>query len=105
VGPGDLVLASFSLSSPVLARAEGLVLRPPVVRVTTWDDQGTGGGTVYRFVPGTAGDDHVVAAPPSLGYSPAFTPPPVRRLEVTGGGWRPGQGQVTVTFLAVPMSR
>jgi hypothetical protein len=109
VDPGDLVLASFSLSSPVLARAEGLVLKPPVVRVTTWDDQGAGGGggggTVYRFVPGTAGDDHVVAAPLSLGYSPAFTPPPVRRLAVTGGGWQPGQGQVTVTFLAVPMSR
>ncbi len=103
--PGNLVLASFSLSSPVLARAEGLVLKPPALRVTTWASHQSGGGTVFRFVPGTAGDDHVLAAPVSLGYSPAFTPPPVQRLEVTGGGWQPGQGQVTVTFLAVPMSR
>ena len=43
--------------------------------------------------------------PPRSATPPAFTPPPVQRLEVTGGGWRPGQGQVTVTFLAVPMSR
>jgi hypothetical protein len=131
VEPGDLVLASFSLSSPVLARAEGLFLKPPPVRVTTWDGhRGAGGGgsavgsragtrtgggsavgsragtgTVYRFVPGTAGDDHVLRAPVSLGYSPTFTPPPVQRLEVTGGGWQPGQGQVTVTFRAVPLYR
>jgi hypothetical protein len=103
--PGALVLASFSLSSPVLARAEGLVLKPPAVRVTTWASRGRSTGVVYRFVPGTAGDGHVLRAPASLGYSPAFTPPTVQRLEVTGGGWRPGQGRVTVTFLAVPLSR
>ncbi|MGO9661516.1 MAG: hypothetical protein ACLP7F_24570 [Acidimicrobiales bacterium] len=102
--PGDLVLASFSLSSPILARAEGLFLKPPPVRVTTWA-AGQVAGTAYRFVPGTAGDDHVLRAPASLGYSPAFTPPPVQRLEVTGGGWQQGQGQVSVTFLAVPMGR
>ncbi len=104
--PGDLVLAEFSLTSPVLARAEGLFLKPPSVRVTTWDTrQGPGKGTGYRFVPGTAGDVHVLATPPSLGYSPAFTPSHVHRLEVTGGGWSPGHGQVTVTFLAVPLRR
>lgn len=104
--PGELVLAAFSLSSPVLARAEGLFLKPPSVRVTTWASrEGAGDGTVYRFVPGTAGDDHVVQAPASLGYSSPFAPPPVKRLEVAGGGWQPGQGQVTVTFLAVSLGR
>jgi hypothetical protein len=115
--PGDLVVARFSLSAPGLARAEGLVLRPPPLRVTTWaghqpagdghagDGHAPGGATTYRFIPGTAGDDHVLRAPASLGYSPAFAPPAVQRLEVTGGGWQAGQGQVTVTFLAVPMSR
>ena len=80
--------------------------------MTTWDKRrGTGKatssaqGTTYRFVPGTAGDGHVLAAPASLGYSAPFTPSPVERLEVTGGGWQPGQGQVTVTFLAVPLRR
>jgi hypothetical protein len=104
VAPGDLVLASFSLSSPLRARAEGLFLKPPQVRVTTFAP-GQVAGTAYRFVPGTAGDDHVLRAPVSLGYSPAFTPPAVQRLEVTGGGWRQGQGQVNVTFLAVPVGR
>ena len=79
--------------------------------MTTWDKLGAPvrrqarSGTAYRFVPGTAGDGHVLAAPASLGYSAAFTPSPVERLEVTGGGWQPGQGQVTVTFLAVPLRR
>jgi hypothetical protein len=106
--PGDLVLASFSLSAPLLARAEGLLLKPPAVRVITWDGRpGTsfGTGTTYRFVPGTAADDHVLRAPSSLGYSASFAPPAVRRLEVTGGGWSRDQGHVTVTFWAVPMSR
>ena len=102
--PGRLVLASFSLASPLLARAEGLLLKPPELHVTTWTSRG-GTGTVYRFVPGTAADDHVMRAPSSLGYSPSFSPPAVRRLEVTGGGWPPGQGRVIVSFLAVPMGR
>jgi hypothetical protein len=79
-------------------------LKPPPVHVTTWAPRQVA-GTAYRFVPGTAADGHVLRAPVSLGYSPAFTPPPVQRLEVTGGGWQQGQGQVSVTFLAVPMGR
>jgi hypothetical protein len=100
--PGDLVLASFSLGSPFLARAEGLVLKPPELQVTTWTGR-QGAGTAYRFVPGTAADDHVVRAPSSLGYAAAFTPRSVQRLEVSGGGWQQGQGDVVVTFLAVPV--
>ncbi|HUC12913.1 MAG TPA: hypothetical protein VMS00_00540, partial [Acidimicrobiales bacterium] len=95
---------TFSLSSPLWARAEGVLLKPPKLRVTTWAE-GTTKPTTYRFISGTAGDAHVLAAPASLGYSPQFAPPTVVRLELTGGGWALGQGAVRVTFLAVPMSQ
>jgi len=101
---GEMEVATFSLSSPLWARAEGVLLKPPKLRVTTWAE-GTTKPTTYRFISGTAGDAHVLAAPASLGYSPQFAPPTVVRLELTGGGWALGQGAVRVTFLAVPMSQ
>jgi hypothetical protein len=101
---GEMEVATFSLSSPLWARAEGALLKPPQLHVTAWD-QGTGKATTYRFIPGTEGDAHVLAAPASLGYSHEFAPPTVARLELTGGGWAMGQGSVRVTFFAVPMSR
>ena len=72
--------------------------------MTTWAG-GQVAGTAYRFVPGTAGDDHVLPRPRLARLLPGLHPPPVQRLEVTGGGWQQGQGQVSVTFLAVPMGR
>ena len=101
---GELEVATFSLSSPLWARAEGVLLKPPQLEVTAWA-QGTGKPTTYRFISGTAGDAHVLAVPASLGYSQEFAPPTVVQLQVTGGGWSPGQGAVRVTFFAVPMSR
>jgi hypothetical protein len=105
--PGKMVVATFSLNSPLTARAESLALKGPEVDVTAWDSTTTpsGGPETYRFVPGTAGDAHVLAVPRTLGYLPAFTPPAVRKLEFTGGGWAPGQGSVHVTFYSVPLRR
>jgi hypothetical protein len=101
---GEMEVATFRLSSPLWARAEGVLLKPPQVHMTTWA-LGTGKATTYRFIAGTAADVHVLAAPTSLGYSPEFAPPTVVQLQVSGGGWSLGQGSVRVTFLAVPMSR
>jgi hypothetical protein len=100
---GEMEVATFSLSSPLWARAEGALLKPPQLQVTTWA-QGAGKPTTYRFISGTAGDAHVLAVPLSLGYSHEFAPPTVTQLQVTGGGWSLGQGAVRVTFFAVPMS-
>jgi len=100
---GEMELATFSLSSPLWARAEGLALKPPQLQLTTWSE-GTGTPTTYRFIPGTAGDAHVLAVPASLGYSREFTPPTVVQLKLTGGGWALGQGAVHVKFFAVPIS-
>jgi hypothetical protein len=101
---GEMEVATFSLSSPLWARAEGVLLKPPQLQVTTWA-QGASEPTTYRFISGTAGDAHVVAVPASLGYSQGFAPPTVLQLEFRGGGWALGQGAVRVTFFAVPMSR
>jgi hypothetical protein len=101
---GEMELATFSLSSPLSARIEGVLFKPPQLQLTAWD-HGAASPTTYRFVPGTAGDAHVLAVPASLGYSRSFMPPTIRQLQFTGGGWSKGQGAVRVTFLAVPMDR
>ena len=97
--PGEMVVATFSLGVPLGAKLAGIWLKPPTMSLTTW----TGGPrpTTYRFITGTAADDHVLSAPASLGYSAALTPPDIRTLTLSGGGWPPGQGRFTVTFYTV----
>jgi len=96
--PGTMVVATFSLASPLSAQLEGVLLKPPTVSVLA-------DGTPYRFITGTAGDDHVLSAPSALGYPTGYAPTPVRRLELTGGGWAAGHGSATITFFAVPVNR
>jgi hypothetical protein len=96
--PGTMVVATFSLASPLSAQLEGVLLKPPMVSVVA-------DGTPYRFVTGTAGDDHVLSAPPALGYPTAYAPGAVHRLELTGGGWAAGHGSATITFFSVPVNR
>ena len=99
--PGKMVTATFSAGEPVGDQLEGVLLKPPTMSLTAWGD-GTKPAT-FRFIPGTAGDGHVLSVPDSLGYSPAFTPPDIKGLELSGGGFSAGQGRVTVTFYAVPL--
>jgi hypothetical protein len=103
LAPGRMIVATFSISSPLSAKAEGAVLKPPEVDLTAW--VASSAPTEYRFLPGTAADDHVLVAPASLGYPAAFAPRPIRQLELSGGGWAPGQGSVHVTFYAVNLKR
>ena len=98
---GEMVTAAFSFGAPLGARLEGVLLKPPTVSLTTWI--GDGRPLTYRFIPGTAADSHVLSAPPSLGYSADFTPAPVQRVALSGGGWNAGEGRYTVTFYAVPL--
>lgn len=99
--PGRMVVATFSLSTPLAARLEGVLLKPPAVTLVT----GRAGraSLSYSFVSGTAGQDHVVA-PGALGYPAGFGPAPVHELELTGGGWRAGQGTVSVSFYSLELS-
>ena len=102
--PGKMVLATFSFSSPLTAQVEGVLAKPPQMGITVWGGLGAS-PIVYRFVPGTAADYHVLATPRTLGYSPAYSPPALRQVELAGGGWGTGQGSITVKFYAVSLGR
>lgn len=96
---GAVVVASFSFAQPLLSRLASVVLRPPAMYIQI---QAADGRTHrYRFVPGTAGDAHVVSAPAALRYSEPFTPLDARSVELSGDGWASGQGKWTVTFDAL----
>jgi hypothetical protein len=99
--PGRMVTATFAVSAPLSGNAEAVLLKPPLTYVTVWS--GPSVPSRYRFIPGTAGDVHVMSVPSALGYAAPFTPPPIKKLEVSGGGWSTGRGVVTITFYAVPL--
>ncbi len=101
--PGKIVVASFTLSAPLLSRVEAGILKPPDTYLVVWE---TGARPLtYRFVTETAADDHILSVPASLGYSAPFTPADIRRLEIRGGGWKSGQGSVKVLFQAMTLTR
>ena len=101
VAPGRAVVATFSIGSPLSAEAEGALLKSPEVELKAWD--GGSSPTTYRFLPGNAADDHVLAVPRSLGYPAMFAPRPIHKLELVGDGWAKGQGSVHVTFYSVSL--
>ncbi|MGH9106960.1 MAG: hypothetical protein ACRDZX_14235, partial [Acidimicrobiales bacterium] len=100
--PGKMVVASFSFSSPLLAALEGVALKPPEMHLVTWGRDRR--RVTYRFLPGTAADEHVVNTPRALGYSPRARPGHVSQIELEGGGWAKGQGNLVVRFSALSMS-
>ncbi len=99
--PGKMVIATFAFGAPLAAKAEGVLLKPPTISLTVW--MGGARPASYRFIPGTAADDHVVSVPPALGYSPAFTPPEIKKLALSGGGWKAGEGKITATFYEIAL--
>ncbi|MGA3221492.1 MAG: hypothetical protein ABSE77_20870 [Acidimicrobiales bacterium] len=101
--PGKMVLATFSLTTPLKAKIISLFLRSPRVEVHVWTTSRR--SATYRFIPGTAQDVHVLSAPASLGYSPLFTPASVHRIDLSGDGWQAGGGEVGVTFYALSVAR
>lgn len=98
----DMVVARFSFSLPIWAKLEDLVLKAPFTYLTAWS--GHAAPVTYRFVTGTAADEHVLSTPRALGYARRFTPAPIDALELTGGGWEPGQGDITVRFFALAVA-
>ncbi len=100
--PGKMVVATFSFGLPLLSSIEGQLLKPPDVYLKVW----TGGRqpVSYRFVTGTQADEHVLSVPLTFGYAAPFAPPTVDRLEILGGGWAPGHGDISITFRAITIA-
>ena len=101
VARGDMVVASFRFSLPLVSKLVDVLLKPPFTYLTTWVNRGT--PATYRFVTGTAPDFHVLATPAALGYTGRFAPPSVRQVELSGGGWPTGKGSLTIVFWGVPI--
>jgi hypothetical protein len=96
--PGRMVLATFSLTMPFNAKLASLLLRSPPVEIYVWSTSRL--PATYRFIPGTASDDHVLSAPSALRYSSLFTPASVHRIELSGDGWQAVGGKASITFYA-----
>jgi hypothetical protein len=101
LAPGRMVVATFSVSSPLLAKAEGVLLKAPELDLKAWGAKSP--PTTYRLLPDVAGDDHVMVAPSSLRYPAPFAPGSIRELELLGGGWSSGQGSVHVEFYSISL--
>jgi hypothetical protein len=105
-GPaGDMVVARFSLRLPATTGIENIVSKAPAVYSETWAAGPLRGPATWRFVVATAGQDHVLYAPPALGWASGYGPQAVNKLCFTGGGWRSGTGTVEVSFFAVPLAK
>lgn len=111
---GDAVLAAWGpLPKSAASRLAGLVLRPPIVHLQV-TPAGPGsrrhrgprpaGPVTYRFVPGTAGEWHLVLPPSTLGSTGAYVPVSMRALRLTGGGSGPTTSGVTISFYALPVA-
>ena len=96
---GDAVVATFQLPLDLWWQITDSLFKPPEVNIAV-----NGGSDVYRFVPGTAADLHVLVAPARLGWKPSYAPQHVSRIAFSVGGESLGAAGVKVTFYEVPMS-
>lgn len=119
---GEAVLARWgTLPKSLNGRLTGLLLRPPVVAIqlrgTRSGPPGPGssapspaGGArsvtpaTYRFLPGTAGDWHLVVPPSTLGSTGPYVPTSVHALRLAGGDLASTPSGVTVSFYAMPVT-
>lgn len=99
----EVVVARFSVVLPALSELENLAWKGPPVHIETWGYSAGSRPSTWRFVPATAGDDHVLDAPAALGWTAGYGPQQVGQFRFLGGGWSAGQGTVKVRFYAVPL--
>ncbi|MGH9131965.1 MAG: hypothetical protein ACRDWV_09935 [Acidimicrobiales bacterium] len=99
---GYAILASWApLPRSLGGRIAGLVLRPPVTGVQVMAGQKR---LTYRFTVATAGEEHLVVPPTTLGSTGAYVPADITRLRLTGGGLGPSNSGVRVTFSEVKVA-
>ena len=100
--PGTIVMARFDLSLPLVYDLSALVLKPPDMTFTAMGPDGLDEN--FRFIPGTAGDLHLLQPSTSLRYAPLFTPMTVSYFTLTGGGLVPGTSHYVVRFYSMRMA-
>lgn len=109
--PGEAILASWApLPKSLAGRFAGVALRPPVVNVQVMAPQpgyppgATPTLQTYRFTVATAGEEHLVVPPTTLGDTGAYAPLDISELRFTGGGLGPSDSGVIVSFKEVSVS-
>lgn len=88
----DAVIATFAgVGSSLVYRAENVVLKARAIEMRA-------GSTVYRFIAGTAGDEHMLRPPSTLGYDAAYTPGTISSFSLSERDILSGPGHYRVTF-------
>jgi len=96
--PGTMVVARFqSLPLSIGYRISAILLKPPIVYLTA-------SGRPYRFLPGTAGDLHLLRGTPSMGYATQFIPTNIPHFHLSGAGVSPGSGHYVVNFYSMSVA-
>lgn len=102
--PGDAIVATWApLPTPAGATLAGLALRPPPVYVQL-DVGASKAAEAYRFIPATAGEEHIVVPPSTLGSTGSYVPLDISRIRLRGGGLGPTSAGVTISFFEVAVS-
>lgn len=106
VPPGEAVLATFGIPSPLGVGLESLLARPPEVCMNSRWAGGTwvgGKSFPFRFVVGTSTDLHLLQPSTKLGYSPPFVPLTIDSFSFSYCGSQREMAGVRVTFYEMPM--
>jgi hypothetical protein len=90
-----MIIATFKLTTSLQERIAELLFKPPSTYIVTDD------GQRYRFIAATAGDQHIMRPPTSIGMNPDWTPKPINgfRIDVPHAS-----GPVVVSFYAVTVT-
>jgi hypothetical protein len=96
---GDAIVATFTLPLGLWWHFADLLFKPPTIGVSI-----NGGSGNYRFIPGTAGDPHLLVVSQNLKWDSTFVPLDISSIAFSVGGQGFGTTGVTATFYEVPMS-
>jgi hypothetical protein len=96
---GDAVVATFSLPFSLWWHISNELFKPPLTYATV-----NGGAVVFRFIPGTASDPHLLVPSRNLGWNADFAPGAITSIAFSVGGQGFGNAGVTATFYEIPMS-
>jgi hypothetical protein len=95
VQSGQMVIATFKLPTSLQERIADLLFKPPSTYIVTDD------GQRYRFIAATAGDQHIMRPPTSIGTDPDWTAKTINSFRINVPH---ASGPVAVSFYAVTVT-